>query len=197
MDFLWHTERHELCHPASLICENEEVAQKMTENLEKAAGQAVDIEEAEKTASEDVVAQREEALAKQLSEMKRRKKRLVDPLQFEMSIQAEDLSGYVPAFGWEMAPPSDKQKQTLEKLGILPDQIDNAGKANKLLERLEKRRNAGLTTPKQIRFLEQRGFQHVGTWNFESARKLIDRIAANGWRVPRDISPQEYRPIEV
>ena len=143
------------------------------------------------------MAQREEALAKQLSEMKRRKKRLVDPLQFEMSIQAEDLSGYVPAFGWEMAPPSDKQKQTLEKLGILPDQIDNAGKANKLLERLEKRRNAGLTTPKQIRFLEQRGFQHVGTWNFESARKLIDRIAANGWRVPRDISPQEYRPIEV
>lgn len=197
LDFLWHTERHELCHPASLICENEEVAQKMTENLEKAAGQAVDIEEAEKTASEDVVAQREEALAKQLSEMKRRKKRLVDPLQFEMSIQAEDLSGYVPAFGWEMAPPSDKQKQTLEKLGILPDQIDNAGKANKLLERLEKRKNAGLTTPKQIRFLEQRGFQHVGTWNFESARKLIDRIAANGWRVPRDISPQEYRPIEV
>lgn len=197
LDFLWHTERHELCHPASLICENEEVAQKMTENLEKAAGCPVDIEEAEKQASEDVVAQREEALAKQLSEMKRRKKRLVDPLQFEMSIQAEDLSGYVPAFGWEMAPPSDKQKQTLEKLGILPDQIDNAGKANKLLERLEKRRNAGLTTPKQIRFLEQRGFQHVGTWNFESARKLIDRIAANGWRVPRDISPQEYRPIEV
>lgn len=197
LDFLWHTERHELCHPARLICENEEVAQKMTENLEKAAGQAVDIEEAEKTASEDVVAQREEALAKQLSEMKRRKKRLVDPLQFEMSIQAEDLSGYVPAFGWEMAPPTDTQKQTLEKLGILPDQIDNAGKANKLLERLEKRRNAGLTTPKQIRFLEQRGFQHVGTWNFESARKLIDRIAANGWRVPRDISPQEYRPIEV
>ena len=27
LDFLWHTERHELCHPASLICENAEVAQ--------------------------------------------------------------------------------------------------------------------------------------------------------------------------
>lgn len=81
----------------------------------------IDIEEAEKTASEDVVAQREEALAKQLSEMKRRKKRLVDPLQFEMSIQAEDLSGYVPAFGWEMAPPSEGQKKTLEKLqGCIP-----------------------------------------------------------------------------
>lgn len=193
LDFLWHTERHELCHPAHLICDSEEVAQKMTENLEKDAGYPMDIEEAEKSADEDVVAQREEALAKQLAEMKRRKRKLVDPLQFEMSIQAEDLSGYVPAFGWEMAPPSDKQKKTLEKLGIMPDEIDNAGKASKLLERLDKRRQEGLTTPKQIRFLEGRGFQHVGTWQFNTAKNLIDRIAGNGWKVPNDINPAEYR----
>ena len=193
LDFLWHTERHELCHPAHLICESEEVAQKMTENLEKDAGCPVDIEEAEKTASEDVVAQREEALAQKLAEMKRRKRKLVDPLQFEMSIQAEDLAGYVPAFGWEMAPPSDKQKKTLEKLGIMPDEIGNAGKASKLLEQLDKRRQEGLTTPKQIRFLEGRGFQHVGTWQFDTAKKLIDRIAGNGWRVPHDIIPAEYK----
>lgn len=193
LDFLWHTERHELCHPASLICENAEVAQKMTENLEKEAGFAIDIEEAEKTASEDVVAQREEALAKQLAEMKKRKKKLVDPLQFEMSIQAEDLSGYVPSFGWEMAPPSDKQKSSLEKLGISAEQIDNAGKAAKLLDRLDKRRTEGLTTPKQIRFLESRGFQHVGTWQFETAKNMIDRIAAAGWRIPQGVIPQEYK----
>ena len=193
LDFLWHTERHELCHPASLICENEEVAQRMTENLEENAGMMFDIEEAEQQASEDVVAQREEALAKQLAEMKKRKSRLVDPLQFEMSIQAEDLSGYVPSFGWEMAPATDKQKAVLEKLGILPDQIDNAGKAQKLLDRLDKRRDEGLTTPKQIRFLEERGFQHVGTWQFDDARKMIDRIAANGWRIPAGVNPAEYR----
>ena len=193
LDFLWHTERHELCHPASLICENEEVAQKMTENLEQEAGIVVDIEEAEKTASEDVVAQREEALARQLSEMKKRKGRLVDPLQFEMSIQAEDLSNYVPSFGWEMGPPSDKQKHTLEKLGIMPDQIENAGKAAKILDRLDKRKNEGLTTPKQIRYLESKGFQHVGTWQFDTAKNLIDRIAGNGWKIPNDIVPQEYK----
>ena len=193
LDFLWHTERHELCHPASLICENEEVAQKMTENLEQETGIVVDIEEAEKTASEDVVAQREEALAKQLSEMKKRKGRLVDPLQFEMSIQAEDLSNYVPSFGWEMGPPSDKQKHTLEKLGIMPDQIENAGKAAKILDRLDKRKNEGLTTPKQIRYLESKGFQHVGTWQFDTAKNLIDRIAGNGWKIPNDIVPQEYK----
>lgn len=194
LDFLWHTERHELCHPAHLICENEEVAAKMTENIEN-AGCPIDIEEAEQTATEDVVSQREEALAKQLQEMKHRKKKLVDPLQFEMSIQAEDLSGYVPAFGWEMSPPSDKQVAALEKLGILPDAVDNAGKAAKILDRLGKRKEEGLTTPKQIRFLESRGFQHVGTWQFDNAKNLIDRIAGNGWKVPHDISAQEYKGV--
>ncbi len=196
LDFLWHTDRHELCHPAALICQDGEVAKQMTANI-KEAGCPVDIEEAEKQASADVQIAREEALAKQLEEMRRRKKKLVDPLQFEMSIQAEDLSGYVPAFGWEMAPPSSKQLSTLEKLGIFPDAIDNAGKASKLLERLDKRRMEGLTTPKQIRFLESRGFLHVGTWPFDSAKKLIDRIAANGWRVPAGIVPTEYRPETV
>lgn len=191
LDFLWHTERHDLCHPAHLICESPEVAQKMTENIEAAAC-PVDLEEAEAQASMNVVAQREEALAKKLAEMKTRKRKLVDPLQFEMSIQAEDLSGYVPAFGWEMGPPSDKQRQTLERLGIFPDDIECAGKAKLLLDKLDKRRTAGLTTPKQIRFLEGRGFQHVGTWQFEDARRLIDRIAANGWRVPAGVDPASY-----
>lgn len=191
LDFLWHTERHELCHPANLICESDEVARRMTENIE-AAGCPVDIEEAEKKAADDVVAQREESLAKQLAEMRSRKRKLVDPLQFEMSIQAADLSSYVPSFGWEMGPPSDQQRATLEKLGIFPDEIETAGKATLLLDRLAKRRVEGLTTPKQIRFLEGKGFQHVGQWQFDTAKHLIDRIAANGWRIPAGISPAEY-----
>jgi hypothetical protein len=168
----------------------------MTKNIEE-AGCPVDIEEAEVQASEDAVQAREEALANQLREMRHRKRKLVDPLQFEMSIQAEDLAGYVPAFGWECGPPSVAQIQTLEKLGIFPDEIDNAGKATKLLDKLNIRRMEGLTTPKQIRFLERKGFKHVGTWQFEAAKKLIDRIAASGWRVPRGINPSEYKGAQT
>lgn len=196
LDFLWHTERHELCHPASLICENDEVAKRMTQNLEKMAGCAVDIEEAEEQASNDVVAQREESLAKVLAEMKKRKRTLVDPLQFEMSIQAEDLSNYVPSFGWEMAPASDKQVKALEKFGIFPDEIDNAGKASLLLDRLNKRREEGLSTPKQIRLLERFGFNNVGTWTLDQAKNMVNRIAASGWRLPKGVIAQEYNPNE-
>lgn len=193
LDFLWHTERHELCHPANLIATDEAVAKKMTENIEE-LGTPIDLEQAEQQAKEDVALEREESLAKQLSEMKKRKRKLVDPLQFEMSIQATDLTDYVPSFGWQMSPPTDKQVKALEKWGIFPDEIENAGKAEMLISRLIKRRDAGLSTPKQIRFLENRGFQHVGTWQFEAATKLINRIAANGWRIPHGIKPAEYKP---
>lgn len=194
LDFLWHTERHELCRPAHLICETPEVTQKMVENMEEETGVLLDLEDMEVKAAEDVVAQREEALAKQLEEMRKRKRKLVDPLQFEMSIHAEDLSNYVPSFGWEQAPASDKQIKALEKYGIFTDEIGNAGKANLLLDRLHKRQSEGLTTPKQIRFLEQRGFRNVGMWQFDQARNMIDRIAANGWRLPAGVRPAEYVP---
>ena len=194
LDFLWMTDRHELCRPADLVCEDRAVARQMTETLAE-SGCPEDIEQAAAQASEDVVAQREEALAKQLAEQRRKKAKLVDPLQYEMSIQAEDLSGYVPTFGWEAGPPSDKQTAALEKLGILPDAVESAGKAALLLDRLHKRRDEGLTTPKQIRCLEKYGFQHVGTWSFEAARHMIDRIAAQGWRgVPKGVNPRTYTP---
>lgn len=194
LDFLWMTDRHELCRPADLVCEDRTVARQMTETLAE-SGCPEDIEEAAAQASEDVVAQREEALAKQLEEQRRKKAKLVDPLQYEMSIQAEDLAGYVPAFGWEAGPPSEQQTAALEKLGILPDAVESAGKAALLLDRLNKRRDEGLTTPKQIRCLEKYGFQHVGTWSFEAARHMIDRIAAQGWRgVPKGVNPRTYTP---
>lgn len=194
LDFLWMTDKHELCRPADLVCEDRAVARQMTENLAE-SGCPQDIKEAAVQASEDVVAQREEALAKQLEEQRRKKARLVDPLQYEMSIQAEDLAGYVPAFGWEAGPPTEQQAAALEKLGILPDAVESAGKASLLLDRLHKRRDEGLTTPKQIRCLEKYGFQHVGRWSFEQAKHMIDRIAASGWRdVPKGVTPSTYTP---
>lgn len=193
LDFLWNTARHDLCRPASLICKSKDVADRVTKDLEE-SGEAADLEEAEQKAAEEVIIEREEALAEQLKSMKARKRKLVDPLQYEMSIQAEDLSGYVPTFAWEMAPASKNQLQTLEKFGILPDDIENAGKASLIIDKLVKRKNAGLSTPKQIRFLESRGFMHVGTWSFSSANSMIARISKNHWMIPKGIDPASYMP---
>lgn len=193
LDFLWHTDRHELCHPASLICESKEVADKMTKNLEE-SNEAIDLEDAENEAIKDVQEEREQALMEQLKAMRKRKRKLVDPVQFEMSIEGVDMTDYQPTFGWEMEPPSQKQLSTLEKYGIYPDEIENAGKASLILNRLSKRREEGLSTPKQIRLLERYGFKHVGTWSFVEARNMISRIAGHGWNTYGWIEPSEYVP---
>lgn len=140
------------------------------------------------------MAEREEALAKQLAEMRRRKRKLVDPLQYALSIAAEDLTNYVPTFAWEMSPPSAKQIEFLERRGIFAESVENMGKAALLIDRLKRRQDEGLSTPKQIRCLERYGFRQVGTWQFADASKMISRLSMNNWRVPTGMNPVAYRP---
>ena len=93
-----------------------------------------------------------------------------------------------------MAPPSAKQLGFLEKRGISAESVENAGKAHLLIDRLIRRQDEGLSTPKQIRCLERYGFRQVGTWTFEQAGAMISRLAANNWRVPYGLNALKYRP---
>jgi len=194
LDFLWLTTRHDLVHPAAVFTKTQEVADQATKLAENAAGEQLDLLDLLDQAESDVVHQREESLAKQLAEMRKRKAKLVDPLQYIYSIGDEDLSDYEPVYPSDMAPPSKKQLEILEKRGINPDSVPNAGYASSLIEKLINRQCLGLATPKQIRFLENKGFLHVGAWTFDDARSMIDRIAGNGWMVPHDIWPATYIP---
>ena len=193
LDFLWMTERHDLCRPSALISKDEAIAKKIDERMVEDAD-GFHLIEAEEQAERDILAERESALAKQLAEMRGKKRKLVDPLQYALSIAAEDLTNYVPTFAWEMAPPSEKQIAFLERRGIFADSVRNAGLASLLIDRLQRRQQMGLATPKQIRCLERYGFRQVGTWAFEDASSLISRLADNSWRVPYGMTPALYRP---
>lgn len=193
LDFLWLTNRHELCRPAHLIAESPEIAKAMTDKL-NATGELYELEELMELSEEDAMHEREIALAKRLEEVKKRKRALVDPLQYEMSIADLDLVNYKPTFAWETEAPSTEILKKIEKAGLFPDEIKTNGEAIRICQAVDQRRAAGLATPKQIRFLEGRGFQHVGTWPFDAATRMINRIAANGWRTPCGINPATYQP---
>lgn len=193
LDFLWMSERHDLCRPSALISKDADIAKRIDQQMVD-SNDGIDLIDAEEQAERDVLAEREEALAKELAEMRKRKRKLVDPLQYALSIAAEDLVGYVPTFAWEMAPPSARQLDFLEKRGIFAESVENMGKASLLIDRLVRRQEEGLATPKQIRCLERYGFRQVGTWLFEDASKMITRLAANNWRVPYGLNPGMYRP---
>jgi len=193
LDFLWMTERHDLCRPSALISKDAGLAKRIDQMMmDKESG--IDLLAAETEAESDVIQEREDSLARELAAMRRKKQKLVDPIQYAFSIAAEDLANYEPAFMWEMGPATEKQINYLEKHGIHPESVTSCGMASMLIDKLKSRQVEGLATPKQIRFLERYGFIHVGMWAFEAASKMITRIADNRWMLPRGISVTSYQP---
>ena len=198
LDFLWMCEKHDLARPASLLGKDPKVAEKMVKAMED--GGEFDLGELAEDAERDVKAEREEALARELEQQRRKRKKLVDPLQFAMSIEEVDLADYVPTRLWEFGDVTDKQLATLEKFGVDGSTCENAGQASALIDACIKRLDSGLATAKQIRCLEKYGFQHVGSWSFDDAQEIIKRLASCGWKTWRlrnaGIYPNTYDPRE-
>ena len=182
LDFLWLTQKHDLCRPSALVAKSPEIAEKIDEAIQK--GEDIDLIEEEAQAQKDVLEERKRALAEQLAEQQKKKAKLVDPLQYAISIADDDLSDYVPTYIWEMEPPTDKQIKVLERMGINSEGVPNKGYATMLLDKLFRRIDDHYATPKQIKLLEQKGFQDVGQWTFDKASTIIGAIANNNWRIP-------------
>ena len=193
LDFLWLTEQHDLCRPSSLISRDGNIAKEMDAIL-SADDEIHDLLEAEEQAERNVLEERERSLAGRLAAMRGREKKLVDPLQYALSIAAEDLVNYMPIFAWEKLPPTQKQLELLEKRGISAGAVTSRGLASRIIDRLHNRLNAGLATPKQIRCLEKFGYRQVGTWSFEAASREITRLSNHGWQLPMGFNPKEYKP---
>ena len=158
--------------------------------------EAIDLIEAEEEAERDILKEREDALAKELAEMRQKKKKLVDPIQYALSIAAEDLTNYDPTFSWEMAPPSEKQLAFLERRGISAEHRRECRTRVSLDRQAE---SAGRTQaslpPKQIRCLERYGFSRLGPGSFDDAGALISadsRITTGA--LPYWVKPETYRP---
>ena len=185
IDNLFLSEKHQLCRPAHLFSEDDDIAEKMTERAEREPGAEMDLTDAEmEKARQDVIADREAALAKKLNEMRHKRRELVDPLQYAMSIGKPDLMDYKPALASEVQPPTQTQIDALAKCNIMPSDIQSAGHAEAILQAISERQTKGLAAPRQIRVLERYGFKGVGQMQGDQAQKMIRRLAANGWRRP-------------
>lgn len=188
LDFLWHTSRHDLCHPASLVAEKQEVADQMQELQDKGtAGKAVqmDLLDMARIASDEVVRQRHEALAKALREQERKARNAVDPVHFGVMIGAADLEDYEPTMPWESQPASQPQLVALRNFGIAPEVVKCKGQASQLMGKLIQRRKAGLAMPRAMARLEQFGYGNLSDLSAADAGAILDRIKSEGWSKDR------------
>ncbi|MBQ6329840.1 MAG: DEAD/DEAH box helicase [Kiritimatiellae bacterium] len=192
LDFLWLTASHDLCRPACLLSDNAEVCETITKKQQKNG--CVDLELSAETL-EDAVSEtqkkREDALAKKLAAQSRKKGKLFDALQFAQLTGVTDLSN-APTTLQENDRPTMEIVDRLERLGLACPGSQTA--AEKLLTAYQQRVDKGLSTHKQINRLTIYGFHDVDKWSFVAAKKMMDRIAAAGWKVPKYINPRTYTP---
>ena len=187
LDFLWLTGEHRLCAPASLVAKSDDEQKRMV-------SRDGDILEVQAEIERDILAEREAALAEKLAKMRKAKKKLVDVVQYELSIGNESLVNYEPQFAWEFLEPTEKQVQYLEKMGVDTEGMTR-GKAAALMDVMMQRQTAGMATPKQVRLLERYGFNHPGMWSFEDAKRVIGQLAAASWKPwLAGINPKTYEP---
>lgn len=195
LDFLWLTAQLPLCRPSCLISRDDDIAARIDKKMREAKD-GIYIDEAEEEAERDIVSERKTALASSLDKMRKGTGRNggVNPIQYAISIESEELLSYQPIFEWETTPATEKQLDFISKCGIEAESVLNKGQASKILDVVLDRRRRGLSSPKQIRYLEQRGFIMVGKWSFQAAANMMNLISNNGWNVPSYIDPESYQP---
>ena len=192
LDFLWLTSTHDLCRPACLLSDDAEVCETITKKQESKGCAELDLSpETLEDAISDTVKKREDALAKRLAAQSRKKGKLFDALRFAELTGVTDLSD-APTTIQENDRPTMEMVDRLERLGFACPGSQTA--AEKLLTAYQQRVDKGLSTHKQINRLSIYGFHNVDKWTFAAAKKMMDRIAASGWRIPRGIDPETYAP---
>ena len=211
LDYLWLSGKHSLCHPSDIFCEDAEIAARTTKKLADYAAtdcggldgpDGTDLIQAIQEAQEEMenekrqmmrrIEEQEEAVRKRLAEQRQKRKGLVDPFQYMFSIESTAIRDYKPTFGWETKAPSQKAKDAIEGYGVDANSIESAGLANLILKELMKRWDSGMATPKQIRFLENKDFRHVGRWTKAYASGVIGTISDHDWSLPNNFAASKW-----
>lgn len=169
LDPLFLSDSMDLIRPARLIAQTPQQDQAMTEVL--ALGEQMDLLEVDAVATEE----RRRKLAEQLAAQAQRNMRVVDAIEFAVGLGSPLLLDYEPTMAWEREPVSPKQAAALERMGFGLERVTCKGHANKLLEILFARRDLGLATPKQVKWLVKLGHPDPYAATFAEAGEFLDR----------------------
>lgn len=163
-----------------LVCGLDILDSAVNEDVLKRAKRKVKYQEMDVVAALQA-AEQEIAAEKQLDLLKVK-------VQYRM-VKVEDqftLLGIQPRAGrWGGKKVTDGQLRILQNAGILKPETLDSGQASAAIDAIFARRGAGLCTLKQAKILMRAGLR--GDVTFERASWAIDRISANGWRVPVEV----------
>lgn len=173
LDPLWLTDRLDLIRPVDLVAGSPAVREKML------SGELSDLVEAEAAAERDLLASLEAAAKKH----SRKATRIIDPLAWAVSLGDASLAGWEPDSPWDELPPHPGQLEILTRNSIDTANITCRGLASKIVDRIVARKQLGLCSPKQMRFLIQLGMKDEdAALTTEGKAGAIIGARARSWR---------------
>ncbi len=179
LDLLWMTEKLDLVSPVDLVCGG---CKDTRERMIKALDDNGDLLTLQVEAEKDMLA----SLEKNVKEHSQKRKRVINPLQFAVLTGDSEIGEWAATEPWHKAPMTQAQIDALTRAGIDPDAVGCKGLASRLIDRLMKRQNLGLATPKQLKIMAQ--FKHEGgeALTIVEATAVISKLfASKGGRKSR------------
>jgi superfamily II DNA or RNA helicase len=167
LDFLFHSRRHRICTPASLVTDDTGRGIQISETMDRKrrAGVSVNImEEADRIAEQ---VDRNPSLVKEFRQHEHKKRELIDPL----TLDKYKIDGYVEREKWQSLPITETQLEWLKKQGIQHEGMTR-GMAHYLYDKIH---GGNIPTPAQERMLRSHG-KWVDGMSKQQAGDEITRI---------------------
>jgi superfamily II DNA or RNA helicase len=185
LDFVGNAGKHQLISAVDVLDGNRDAVVRARAMARMAQDPTLDILGALDDAAHELA---EEAKQRQLEAA-----RAAERARFRVHVQAQvididpfSLLGVRPRAGrWGGQPMTEEQREILQRHKVPLHGLDR-GQAEEIQRAIRERVRHGLCTLRQAMVLAKRGIDPEGV-TFQQASALLDRIAANGWRVPADL----------
>jgi hypothetical protein len=105
----------------------------------------------------------------------KRERQVFDALELSVAFALPELANFEPVVPWQLESVSEKQADSLRSFGIDPASVRNRGHGSLILKHLYARREAGLATYRQLRYLIRFGHKSPLAASFEEASAFLDR----------------------
>lgn len=174
LDFLWMHDRHSVVRPAHLIAKSDDEAKsmmKMTQGneVDEWGQEEFDLQDLQT----DAVAEREEALRKQLDEHSKRQSRYMSAEDYAASHGGMDIADYEPTMKWEQEPASAKQLAMLKRNGIDISTVSGKGHASQLISLIVRGEKLVMATPAQRATMKRMGAPFADRATAQEARQFF------------------------
>lgn len=193
LDFLWLTNKYELCHPPTVLGIDEKTDKAMRQKMK--TGEEYDLLETEEVVEkEQVRMSMSDKVIQIIEENKYNKGEILDFSQIGALLSSKEIAEYRMTYRNERCPATEKQIEYVKSLtgNMMKTAGMTKGEASQIINVLKERKDKGLASLKQVKMLLSFGFMNADEWDGDNAGAMITMCASNGWQVPKTIDVKTF-----